>query len=62
MLAVHTVMEKPLPMPYRMRSNKTFQSKSNSQLVPLDDETANVKVFDDNLSKLAIDYTLHIEN
>ena len=55
-------MEKPVPMPHRMRSNLTFQPKAvklEPQLALDQGSVVGGKVHDDNVSQLAIDYTLH---
>ena len=51
-------MEKPVPMPHRMRSNKTFQPKVD-KIEPNIEVEKKEKVHDDNISQLAIDYGMH---
>ena len=46
-------MEKPLPMPHRMRSNATFQPKVAEKIQPTLDDPSSIKdskVHDDNIS------------
>ena len=62
-IAVDIVLEKPVPMPHRMRSNQTFQPKSQKVIESQTEQNDKTSVVhDDNLSQLAIDYNLHLKN
>ena len=54
--------EQPLPMPHRMRSNATFQPKSNKIEPTITLEKPDGSVHEDNISQLAIDYGMHQQN
>ena len=55
-------MEKPVPMPHRMKSNATFQPKSLKIEPDLQVSPSKDKIHDDNVSQLAIDYNMHMRN
>ncbi len=60
---VDIVLEKPVPMPHRMRSNQTFQPKSQKVIESQTEQKDKMSVVhDDNVSQLAIDYNLHLKN
>ena len=64
MMETNTVVLKPLTMPRRTQSDKDFLRKSAQMIVPKIRDEAEIAEshHDDNLSKLAIDYELHLTN